>query len=509
MNRTEAAAILSPQDEHDRRLLANVNPPGWVNPRPRDCYDLVVVGAGTAGLVAAAGAASLGATVALAERRLMGGDCLNTGCVPSKALLRSARAAADARRAHKLGVIVTDVQTDFAAVMRRMRAARARLSEHDSAERFRGLGVDLFLGRAEFIGPRTVVVGEQPISFRRACIASGGAPKAPLVPGLAESGFQTSETLFSIPELPARMAILGGGPIGCEMAQAFARFGAQVHLIEAESRLLQGEHPDAASLVEKSLQSDGVTVHLKTHLDSVAGTDGEKLLKLRLANGGGKSLTVDELLVAAGRSPNVEDLGLGAAGVAFDSRQGILVDDMLRTTNRRIYAAGDCCSARKFTHLADAQARILVQNALFFGRAKASRLTIPRCTYTDPEVAHVGLSAAEAEAKGLYAETIRIDMARVDRAVLEGEESGFLEVYHQRGKDRILGATIVARSAGEMIGELALAISAGVGLRRIARTIHPYPTQAEAIKKAADEYNRRRLTPAVQRIAKAILKLRR
>jgi pyruvate/2-oxoglutarate dehydrogenase complex dihydrolipoamide dehydrogenase (E3) component len=489
---------LLPSDAHNARLIEAVHPPDWVNPTPAGRYNLVVLGAGTAGLVAAAGAAGLGAKVALIERSLMGGDCLNVGCVPSKALLRSARVAAGVRDAGRYGVVVTDgVRVDFAAVMERMRRLRAELSPNDSAARFRGLGVDVFLGEGRFTGPDAVEVGGQALRFSKAVIATGGRAAAPPVPGLKEAGFLTNETVFSLTELPARLAVVGAGPIGCELAQAFARFGSRVHLLDVEARVLPREDADAAELVAASLRRDGVSLHLGVSIRRVEGRHNGK--GVVLAGEPDQEIAVDEILVAAGRRPTVEGLGLEAAGVEYDPKKGVTVDDRLQTSNPRVFAAGDVCSRYQFTHAADAMARIVLRNALFpFGRARVSALAIPWCTYTDPEVAHVGLYEHEAREQGIAVRAIVVPLREVDRAVLDGEDEGFVRVLVQVGGDRILGATVVAAHAGEMISEVTLAMAGRLGLGKLADVIHPYPTQAAAIKRAGDAHNRTRLTPFVK-----------
>ncbi|RME39256.1 MAG: mercuric reductase [Planctomycetota bacterium] len=498
-----------PMDEHNRTLVSNVHPPEWVNPQPSGRYNLVVIGAGTAGLVTAAGAAGLGAKVALVERDLMGGDCLNVGCVPSKALIRCARAYADVRRAAEFGVHVPDgARVDFAQVMERMRRLRAGISRHDSAARFRDLGVDVFIGAGEFTGPHTLRVGETTLEFARACIATGARAAAPPIPGLAKTGYLTNETIFSLTELPPRLAVIGAGPIGCEMAQTFARFGSKVTLFEGAKQILIREDRDAAEWVERALVRDGVELICDCRVNRARREGDERILTVA-CDGKEHERAFDAVLVAVGRAPNVQHLGLETAGVEYDERTGVKVDDHLRTTNRHIFAAGDICFPYKFTHTADAMARIVIQNALFFGRARTSMLTIPWCTYTDPEIAHVGMYAHEAEAKSISVQTFTVPMAEVDRAILDGETDGFLKVHVQRGTDRILGATLVARHAGDMISELTLAMVAGAGLGTLAKTIHPYPTQAEVIKKAADAYNRTKLTPRVKRLFERLLRWRR
>jgi pyruvate/2-oxoglutarate dehydrogenase complex dihydrolipoamide dehydrogenase (E3) component len=503
------ASRLAPPDERNARLLANVHPAGWINPEPAARYNLVVIGAGTAGLVAAAGAAGLGARVALVERRLMGGDCLNFGCVPSKALIRASRVCDAINHATGYGIAPTaPARAEFGAVMERMRRLRAELSANDSAARFKSLGVDVFLGDARFIGRDAAEVGGKRLNFSRALVATGARPAAPPIPGLAESGFLTNETVFSLTELPRRLAVIGAGPIGCELAQALRRFGAEVWLLEALAQILPREDRDAAAIVERAIVSDGVELLTGCKVASVARNAAGRVVRLE-HRGAPREIEVDEILVTAGRAPNVEEIGLEAAGVAYDRKTGVRVDDYLRTSNPHIFAAGDVCSALQFTHLSDAHARIVIRNALFFGRDRASRLTIPWCIYTDPEIAHVGLSEADTAARGVAIRTFAQDMSAVDRAVLDGETAGIAKIHVRDGTDQIVGATIVAAHAGEIISELTLAIAAGIGLGRIAGVIHPYPTQAEAIKKIADAYNRTRLTPSRKRLLTRLLAWRR
>jgi pyruvate/2-oxoglutarate dehydrogenase complex dihydrolipoamide dehydrogenase (E3) component len=486
---------VQPDDIHNQLLVSNVHPPDWVSPEPAARYNLVVVGAGTAGLISAIGAAGLGARVALVEREYLGGDCLNVGCVPSKALIRASRVAAEVRDAHDCGVEVpAGTRVNFPAVMERLRRLRAALSSNDSAARYRNLGVDVFFGEGRFTGPDTVEVGKRVLRFRRAVIATGARAARPDISGLTEAGFLTNETVFTLTELPPRLAVIGAGPVGCELAQAFSRFGAHVSLLGNRPQIMPREDPDAAGIVEKQMQRDGVNLLLGCNVVRVSREGAERALHLEC---GGQPMEVraDAILVGVGRAPNVEGLGLEAAGVAYDTKEGVKVNDRLQTTNRRIFAAGDICSRFQFTHAADAMARVVIQNALFFGQAKGSALVIPWCTYTDPEVAHVGLSEAEAKARGVAVQTFTEPMAHVDRAVLDGDTDGFVKVHVRAGSDRIVGATVVARHAGEMISELTLAMVGGLGLGTLARTIHPYPTQAEAIKRVADAYNRTRLTP--------------
>jgi pyruvate/2-oxoglutarate dehydrogenase complex dihydrolipoamide dehydrogenase (E3) component len=494
-----------PADDANRLLQARVHPLDWVNPEPAPRYNLVVIGAGTAGLVTAAAGAGLGARVALVEREFLGGDCLNVGCVPSKSIIRSARAVGEIGAAAAVGVRTAPPDVDFPAVMARMRAVRARIAEHDSAARFTGLGVDVFLGAARFTGPDTVEVGGRTLRFRRAVVATGARAAAPPVAGLAEAGFLTNETVFSLTRRPDVLAVVGGGPIGCELAQAFRRLGSDVVLLTDTRHLLPREDDDAAALVERALVADGVRLVLDARLERVERADGRKVLHYTAGGASGR-IAADEILVGTGRQPNVDGLGLDAAGIAHDPRTGVRVDDFLRTTNPRVYAAGDVCLATKFTHAADFAARIVVQNALFLGRKRLSQLVMPWCTYTDPEVAHVGLSDAEAARRGVAIRTFTVPFADVDRALADAEEGGFVKLHVAARKDTILGATIVARHAGDMLNEITLAMVAGIGLGRLASVIHPYPTQAEAIRKAADAYNRTRLTPRVKRAFAAWLR---
>jgi pyruvate/2-oxoglutarate dehydrogenase complex dihydrolipoamide dehydrogenase (E3) component len=495
-----------PKDVYNTELVANVHPPDWRQPTPATRYNLVVIGGGTAGLVTAAGAAGLGARVALIERDLLGGDCLNVGCVPSKAVIRSSRVLGDIRAAAALGVRVTGtVEPDFGAVMERMRGVRARLSHHDSADRFKGLGVDVFLGDGRFTGPDTVEVNGARLRFKKAVIATGARAYHPEVPGLSEGGFLTNETVFDLTERPRRLAVIGAGPIGCELAQAFRRLGSEVTLFHRGGHILNREDADAAGIVQRAFVDEGIHLVLDAKLTRVERAGDGKVLYCETPRGAMR-VAVDEILVGAGRVPNVDGLGLETVGVAYDQRDGVTVNDRLQTTNSRIYAAGDICMSEKFTHAADFAARVVIQNALFMGRKKLSALTIPWCTYTDPEIAHVGFYERDADKRGIAIDTYLRPFSEVDRAVADAEEDGFVKVHVRKGGDKIVGATIVARHAGEMLNELTLAMTSGVGLGRLASVIHPYPTQAEAIRQVGDMFNRTRLTPRVKKIFAAWLR---
>ncbi len=502
--------LILPQDESNATLVKNVHPPDWVNPAPAPCYNLVVVGAGTAGLVTAAGAAGLGAKVALIERHFLGGDCLNVGCVPSKGIIRASRAAHDARTAGQFGVLCGNgIAIDFGKAMERMRRIRAAISFRDSVERFsRELGVDVFLGEGKFTGPDGVDVDGKRLRFKKAAICTGARAVAPPVPGIEETGYLTNENIFGLTELPRRLAVIGGGPAGCELAQTFARLGSEVTIIEFLPHLLSREDDDAAEIVQKALLRDGVKLALNAEVLKVVKCGADKVITTE-QQGKAAEIAADEILVSIGRAPNVERLNLEAARIQYDPRLGIKVNERLQTSNPRVYAAGDICFPYKFTHTADALARIVIANALFMGRQRTSALVIPWCTYTDPEIAHVGMSEKGAKDKGIDVLTLTVPLSDVDRALLDGEAEGFARVHLKKGGDQILGATIVARHAGEMVNELSLAITAGMGLSEIGKTIHPYPTQSEAIKKLADAYNRTRLTPVVKKILAAWLKWQR
>ncbi len=505
------APAFLPQDAHDELLIARVHPPDWKNPEPAGRYNLVVLGAGTAGLISAAVAAGLGAKVALVERDRMGGDCLNTGCVPSKSVIRAARRIEEARLAHALGVpAFARGAVDFGAAMARMREIRARISVDDSALRFRDeLGVDVFLGAARFVSAREVEVDGRRLRFAKAVIATGARAALPPIPGLAMARPHTNETIFELRERPRRLAVIGGGPIGAELAQAFGRLGCEVTLLEAGAHLLPREDADAAEIVQRRLAAEGVLLRLGASVEQVDVRGGERALRVRAGDGAVSEVLADEVLVAVGRAPNVEDLNLESAGVAFDARTGIQVNDHLQTTNPRIYAAGDVCMSWKFTHAADAAAKIAVRNALFARTQRLSSLVMPWCTYTDPEVAHVGLSERDAAERGIAIDTYRVPLAQVNRAVTDGEEEGFVKLHVKRGSDRILGATIVSSHAGEMLSEVTLAIVGKLGLGKLLGVIHPYPTQAEGIKRAAGAWLRTRATPLVKRLLSGWMALRR
>ncbi len=499
-----AAESTAPLDPFERDRLARVGPADWHNPEPAARYDLVVLGAGPAGLAAAESAANLGARVALVEHKLLGGTSLNNATIPSKTLLRTTRLYADMANARRYGADEPVVAPDFARAMARLRHIRSHLSREDSVRRVASFGVDLFFGAGRFIAPDAIEVEGARLEFARAVIATGASSAVSPIPGLVDAGFLTNETVFDLERLPARLVVIGGGPLGCELAQAFRRMGSRVTIVQDMPLFLDNEERDAAQLLSDAFARDGIEVRLNTTAVRVRVVDGETLVDLR-NDDYESTVAADAILTGMGRLPNVQGLALDVAGVDFTPDRGVVVDDFLRTSNPAIYAAGDVCLRDKFAHTAVASARIVVRNALFGGRERMGALVVPWCTYTDPEIAHVGLYVREANRRGLPVKTFTIPMHEVARAVTDGEDVGFVKITVAEGSDRILGATIVARHAGEMINEISLAMVAGLGLRGLAKVIHSYPTQADAIRQAAQAYNRTRLTPRVRaRLARSL-----
>lgn len=498
--------LIAPADEHNIQLVENVHPPDWTNPTPDGRYNLVVIGAGTAGLVTAAGAAGLGAKVALIERHLMGGDCLNVGCVPSKGVISAARVAETVANADEFGVEVEGHHVDFSKVMERMRKLRAGIAHVDSAARFRDLGVDVYLGDAKFTSETTIEVAGQRLTYSKAVIATGAKAFVPPIPGLKEAGYLTNENVFELTELPSRLVIVGGGPIGSELAQTFARFGTDVIQVEKSGHVLANDDAEAAAVVQAAMQRSGVTQLLNSEIERVETAGGQKIVYIKTPEGI-REEAVDHVLIGAGRVPNV-GLNLEAAGVKYTERHGVEVDDYLRTSNPKIYAAGDVASRFKFTHAADFLARAVIQNALVAsvikvgGWKKASDLVIPWATYTTPELAHVGKTQDQASKEGIETDVYKVEFEHLDRAILDGDTEGFVKIVTKKGTDEIIGGTIVAERAGDMIGEITLAIQKKVGLGTIASVIHPYPTVGEAIRKAGDLYNKTKLTPTAAKAFK-------
>lgn len=497
MNATFDARTRAPLDAYERKRLEAVSPEAWNNPEPTGPYQLVILGAGSAGLAAASAAAELGVRVALVERHMIGGTCFNTGCVPSKTLLRTAAVYAEMRDAARYGAHTPDdIKVDFSAAMSRLRRIRSHLTNTKSVRLLVASGVDVYFGNTQFEGADRLSVNGQTLTFEKALIATGARPHVPDIPGLKQAGFLTNATVFDLTELPPRLLVIGGGPLGCELAQAFERLGSKVTIVQNLPLFLEHEERDAAQTLSEAFARDGIEVRLNTAVREVRMEGDERVVDL-VSDDYHSTVRVDAILTGVGRRPNVEGLALEAAGVDHDDTAGIRVDDHLRTTNPRIYAAGDVCLEAKFTDIAEESARIAVRNALLGGSERLSERIVPWCTYTDPEIAHVGMYVRNANARGIPIKTFTIPMHQIDRAITDGEQGGFVKLHVSEGSDRILGATIVSRDAGDMISQVTLAMVAGVGLRTLAKVIHAYPTKTEAIREAAMAYNRTRLTPRI------------
>lgn len=480
----------------DSRWRQLVLPADYVNPTPGGRYNLVVIGAGPAGLITAIAAAGLGARVALIERHAMGGDCLNVGCVPSKALLHASKEA--------LAANVTPDEA-FQRAFAWLRTVRAGIAVHDSVDRYRTAGVDVYLGAGTFIDPHTIQVGDRILRTAKVVIATGARARIPDVPGLAELAPLTNESVFDLKVRPATLAVIGGGPIGCELAQGFARLGTAVTLLQTGTRILPKDDPEAAEVVARALAASGVTLKLGVHIGRAERVGAGRVLILD----DGERIVVDEILVAAGRVPNIADLGLERIGIHADSRHGIPVSARLRTTCPDVYAIGDVASRLQFTHHADAQARIVIQNALFGGRKNTSTLLVPWVTYTSPELAHIGLTRAEAAEQQINVDAYRVNWSDLDRGRTDDGGVGYAEVLTRHGSDHLVGATLVGDDAGEHIAPLAVLMNNGLGLKAVGATILPYPTRSEYLRRLADAYNRTRLTPRVTTILQAWLRFAR
>ena len=471
----------------DAEFLANVRPPDWPRPDPPARYGYIVIGGGPAGLMAAQIAASMGARTALIERHWLGGESLNYGSVPTKTMHRSTRLYADMRSAALFGALAPSVGTDVRLALDRALRVRTRLSRVCSAARLKRLGVDVWFGEAKFTGPDTIEVDGQSLKFRKALVATGSKVNPVTIPGLAEAGYLEASTLFNLEKKPESVLVIGGGPNGCEGAQSVARMGIRTIIAMREALFLPSEERDAAQMISDALSRDGVEIHLATEATRVWVEDGKKVVELD--NDGEKSIVkVDAIFVGLGRMPAFEGLQLERAGIVHDGERGVHVDDFLRTSNRRVYAAGDVCLELRFTSVAYASARIATANAMTVPVRRYSKLTIPWCTYTDPEIAHVGLHVREARRRGIPVKTFTVQMHDVDRAIADGEEDGFVKIHVKEGSGRILGATIVARHAGEMINEITLAIVEKMKIEKLGRVLRPYPTQAEAMRMAADSF---------------------
>jgi pyruvate/2-oxoglutarate dehydrogenase complex dihydrolipoamide dehydrogenase (E3) component len=492
-----------------------------------DVYNVVVIGAGTAGLVTAAGTAGLGGRVALVERNLMGGDCLNFGCVPSKALISSARLVQQIRESEKWGLEKQSPEFVFEKVFERMRARRAKIAPHDSQERFESLGVDVFRGEARFVSPHEIELNISPspqssppgrggraapgdtqrLRAKNFVIATGSRAVIPKIEGIEDVPYFTNETIFDeLKHKPESMIVLGGGPMGCELGQALSRLGVKITIVEYTPQILGPEDIDVGQFMQKRFEAEGITVQHCTEVTRVSMCDGLITLEGNYkppgaAQGSPVQFTGHALLLAVGRCPMMKALNLEAAGVKY-TPNGVEVNDYLQTSQPHIYAAGDIANRLKFTHTADYTARVVVRNILMpfqFLRQKVDWSVVPWCTYTDPEVAHIGLGEKSAKEQNVEYDLFVVPLEEIDRAVVESEEAGFAKILTAKGSDRILGATIVAPHAGDLLHEFVLAIKAGIGLATIASTIHAYPTFAELARKAGDKYNKTRLTPLARK----------
>jgi pyruvate/2-oxoglutarate dehydrogenase complex dihydrolipoamide dehydrogenase (E3) component len=470
-------------------------------------YNVVVIGAGTAGLVTAAGTAALGGRVALVERNKMGGDCLNYGCVPSKALIASARLIDRIRHASRWGLEEQEARFEFENIFGSMRSRRAKIAPHDSIERFESLRVDVFSGEASFDSPNGIMVDGQKLQAKNFVIATGTRAGIPPIDGIRNAPFFTNETIFDeLRTKPDSMIVLGGGPIGCELSQVLNRLGVKVTIIEVLDQILPKEDRDVADWAETHLETEGIRVLRSSQVSRVLMNDGKVRFELvRRPRGARESeemqVVADTLLVSAGRVPNIQRLNLETAGVKFNAR-GIEVNAYLQTSQPHIYAAGDIVGPYQFTHTADAQARVVVRNILMpfqLLRQKMDYSVVPWCTYTDPEVARVGLNEAEAKQQNIPYDLIRVGIDQLDRAIVEGEELGFIKVLTAKGSDKILGVTIIAAHAGDLLHEFVLAAKYRIGLGQLATTIHAYPTFAELARKVGDHYNKKRLTPFLRK----------
>ncbi len=468
-----------------RRVLSGFSKPD------RFDYNLVVIGAGSAGLVSAYIAATVKARVALVEKEKMGGDCLNTGCVPSKALLRSAKMLSYARRAGEFGFKRTEVDFDFAEVMARVHRIIRKVEPHDSVERYTKLGVECILGEARITSPYTVAVNGRALTTKSIVVATGARPMIPPIPGLDKIDYLTSDTLWNLRELPKRLVVLGGGPIGCEMTQAFARFGSEVTQVEMAPRILVREDPEVSEMIGKVFESEGVRVLANHKAKEVVG-EGESHVLVCEHDEREVRVPFDNILVAVGRAPNVKGFGLEELGVRIGQRGTVETDDLLQTNFPNIYCCGDAAGPYQFTHTASHQAWFATVNALFgaFKSFKVDYRVIPWTTFTDPEVARVGLNESDAKEQGVEYEVTTYPMDELDRAIAESEDRGMVKVLTRPGTDKILGATIVGPHAGDIIAEYVAAMKHGLGLNKILSTIHIYPTLAEANKAAAGQWKK-------------------
>ncbi|KAI0558906.1 Pyridine nucleotide-disulfide oxidoreductase [Gracilaria domingensis] len=531
----EVEQSLWPLDEQNIRLLDNVHPPEWIEPVFDGVYNLVVIGAGAGGLLTSSGAAGFGAKVALIEANRLGGDCLNVGCVPSKSLIHAANLAQTLRNEQHLDeaglAFDGPVKIDFGQTMNRLRRVRADISNVDSASRYtKKLGVDVYFGYAKFTSESTVEVNGKTLHFRKAVIATGGYPAIPPIPGLGvlhdrsvkdmdrkpHTAIMTNETFFNLTELPRRLGVIGTGVIGMELGQAMQRLGSSVVMFGRSGKVLPKEDKDLSALIKEQMINDGVAFNLNVSsyrmVEYTGKVSDEGFKEVRLVteeDGDRKEYLFDAMLVATGRKPNVDGLNLKAAGVEYDNKRGLKVNDTLQTTNPKIYGVGDVCSEYKFTHVSDFMARTVIRNALFFGKEKMSNLLIPYATFTTPEIAHVGLYESDMKEKGIRYKTFEKHFDDNDRAICDGSTVGMVRVHVEEKSDSILGASIVGAGAGNMISEITLAMQSKTGLGALASVIHPYPTTAEAVRQVGDLYNRTRLTSTVKQLLRGLVRVQR
>ena len=512
-------------DEHNAELLDCVRPIRWQDPEPEPMYNMVAIGAGAGGLVTALGVAGVGGKSAICEKNLFGGDCLNTGCVPSKALISAAKHVHNVRQGSKYGITCAgEFKVDFQKVMESIRKKRATIGHHDACDRFiKDYGIDIFLGHAKFIDQNTIECNGKKLKFARAVIASGGRPYVPIIPGIENVYYYTSENIFNIVTRPQNIVIIGGGPIGAELGQSFQRLGCKVTFLLKSSRFLNKEDPDAAKIVKNKLEKEGCTFYTNVKYNMIESSNDlsssppniQKSSRcvihlLRTTESHNKTLSIhcDILILACGRLPNVNGMNLEAAGVKFDEKRGIHIGETMRTSNSKIYAVGDCCQSQHFTHMADQMARTVIKNACFFGSGKYTEMVIPRVTYTDPELAQVGLNKIELAEQGIEFSEYIYDFKESDRAICDDDLQGFIKFYTVKNTPTILGCVIVCARAGEMIGEAALAMSNKLTLSHIYNTVHPYPTYSESFRAAAGKWANTKLTTNAKVMLRKLLKFR-
>jgi len=472
-----------------------------------DLYDIVVIGGGAAGLTVATGSVKLGLKVALIEKEKLGGDCLYYGCVPSKTLLHSAKVASLIRRAEEFGLNETSLSFEFEKVISHVWDIIHKIEEHDDPERFRKMGVDVIFGEPRFISSREVEVNGKKIKSNKFVISTGSKSLIPPLEGLKETGFITHVDVFHLKELPKSLVIIGAGPIGMEMSQAFARFGCDVSVLEMSERILPIEDEDISEALEQRLSQEGITFFTGTKAKQIHTQNGKKLV-LAEKNGNDVLITADEILIAVGRSPNVEELNLEAAAIEYNS-QGIVVDDGLRTTAKNIWACGDVAGPYLFTHMAEYQAGIVIRNALLKLKAKVDYSIVPWTTFTDPEVAHVGITETQARESRINYSVYKHEYADVDRALTEVEGVGFIKIITTGWREKIIGSHLIGPNAGELIAELSLAIKKKLTVKDISSTIHVYPTLALGTRQTADIAFRRKFESSqwLQRAIKFYVKL--